>query len=167
MNRLALLLATTTFLATAQPTLTQNSQSLTFAGNPGICMVRPLAEPRLVPGTLAWVYRDEIRAGTYDICANFNGAFTAVTWNCRNEDGCDTGVMVDRTDGKIYWFPARATEGYEYHGESDILVVNAFISSSYESPDEVPTDVWRSYYKFSNGEWILRSKDKGFSTSMD
>lgn len=168
MNRFALLLAISTFFATAHVAVAQTSQPTTFSGNPGICMVHPLADARIIPGSEAWDRREEIRAGTDGVCANFNGAFTVVTWDCKVVEGtCETGVIVDRTDGKIYPLPARATMGYEYHGESNMLVVNAYISQSYDSPTDIPLDMWRTFYLFSHGKWIPIFQDKGFVPSGD
>ena len=167
MNRLALLLATSTLFAASLLPAPAHAQQLGFAQNPGICMVHPLAEARLVPGTREWRYRREIRAGTEGICANFNGAFTVVTFD--DGEGNEIGVIVDRTDGRVYWLPDRATFGYgfEFHGESNELVVNAFISQQLDGPADVPVDVWRKFYLFENGKWRLTFQDKGFAPSME
>ena len=107
----------------------------------------------------------EILAGTDGVCANFNGAFTLVPLD--EDDGSQTGVIVDRTDGKIYWLPARARWGFDFHAESNLLVVNASISQQLDSPSDVPADVWREFYLFEHGKWRLIFQDKGFSEGGD
>lgn len=136
----------------------------TFEDHPGICMVHPLAAPQLSPGDAdTWLFRTRIREGTDGVCANFDGAFTVVTWGCGSP--CQQGVMVDRTDGKIYWLPDTASYGYEYHAESSLLIMNSFTKADF--PDgNIPDWLEREFYLFSHGKWTLIYSDKG-ATSLE
>lgn len=164
MNRFVALLAGIAFFASAYPVFAEDETPPTFDENPGICMMNSLAAPQLVPGTKEWNFRTRIKEGTDGICANFDGAFTVVTWGCGTE--CQDGAMIDRTDGKVYWLPDVASYGYEYHAESSLLLVNSFTKDDFQD-GEVPDYLWREFYKFSHGKWIFLSKDKGFSPRIE
>lgn len=129
-----------------------------FDSFPGICDVSKLAPADLRPGTDTWHFRTRIKDGTTDTCPNFNGVFNIVIWGCGTE--CQMGVIVDRTDGKIYPLPEVASGGVDYRADSALLIVNPEPSSPF-SGDDIPEWLWRSFYEFKNGKFVLLYQDKG------
>lgn len=165
MKRLTLLLAAIALFGAADTSFAGDGDPPpSFKDKQGICILNPLAAPHLMPGTKEWNFRTRISEGTAGVCANFDGAFTVVTWGCGTE--CQDGAMVDRTDGKIYWLPDLASYGYEYHAESSLLIVNPFSKADF-SDGQVPDYLWREFYEFSHSKWVLLYRDKGYTTTTE
>lgn len=152
------------------PTLAEEVSHATetphFVDYPGIEEYQgPLAPPALAKDMCEevpedemcfWNYRTRIGEGTEGVDIDFNGAFTIVWWGCGTE--CKRGAVVDRTDGKIYPLPEAAL-GYEYIAESALLVVNPTPSDYWDGT--VPDWLWREFYVFKNGHFVLVYQDKG------
>jgi len=121
------------------------------------CSPMTLKEPNLKRGDTFWNFRTALRTGTIETCVNFNAAFTLIQWGCGTE--CQSGAIVDRTDGAIYGLPT-ATGGYDYRADSSLLIVNPHPTESMPGSG-IPDWLWREFYQFKNSSFVLIHQDKG------
>lgn len=128
----------------------------TFDEYPGICNTAKLADAVLTPGSNEAGFPTRIRGGTVGVCPNFANSFNLIVWGCGTE--CQSGAIVDRTDGAIYGIPV-ASLGYEFRADSALLIVNPDLSIYWTG--EIPEWLWREFYEFRNGEFVFVYKDKG------
>lgn len=131
----------------------------TFEDFPAVTTpVDDLVSPILMPGSPFWEFHTAIREGSKENGVNFDGAFTLVSWGCGTE--CQSGVIVDRTDGKIYGYLPVTSAGYSTTADSSLLIVNAYISEL-ATDGVVPDWAWREFWDFQHGTFHLVYRDKG------
>jgi hypothetical protein len=109
-----------------------------------------------------WNFRTRLREGAGSTGVNFNGAFTIVTWGCGTE--CQSGGVIDRSDGRVYELPI-AELGYEFYSDSSLLVVNPDPEDMYDA-GEMPEWLSRRFYHFRNGTFVLVHEDTGDAGSV-
>ena len=61
---------------------------------------------------------EEIKKGI-----NFSGSYIVVSWECGTN--CETGVIIDANDGKIYDLPFDSSCGMDFRVNSNLLVINS------------------------------------------
>lgn len=54
---------------------------------------------------------------------NFSGRYIVVSWECGTN--CETGVVIDASDGKIYDLPLDSSCGMDFRVNSKLLVINS------------------------------------------
>lgn len=124
----------------------------TFDDFPGLPYTEAHAPAYVSVDSPFWEHRDDIRAGADENEVNFNGAFTVIEFE-------NTGVLVDRTDGKVYGYLPTASHGYLYVDRSNLFIANPDDGELYAG--YVPKGLWQEFYYFENGEFKFLGRNKG------
>jgi len=122
---------------------------------------KKLAPPHLVEGTPLWSFRTAISEGA-KVGVNIGTKYTLVEWGCGTE--CQSGVIIDRTNGKIISLPV-ASYGYQFEKGNVALIVNPDLSEYFRVSDlmgtgKLPDWLVRQVYVVRNGCLVLALEDK-------